>query len=466
MLQAMNTVSRVPEHPRHRFLVPTVLVVATVIAFFACFAVWANRQALSTSNWTKTSGRIVGDPRVQSALSVYLVNELFATTNVTGRLEEVLPGELKGVAGPVTAGLRQVAGAAVPKLLASPQVQELWENANRAAHRQLLAILNGGGSVVSTQQGEVKLNLHELLLQLGAQVGLRNQVESAQKQLASPNGQAARGTVQQRLGITLPPSSGVITIMKAKQLKTAQDIAKAIKGLAIVLPLVALALYALAVWLATDRRRRALRATGWCLFGVGIVLLIARRIAGEQIVNNLVAVPANKPAAEAVWSIGTSLLYNIAIAMLLYGLVVVAAAWLAGHTRPATSLRRAAAPWMREHAVGSYVAAGVLLLLVVLWGPTQATRQVLPVLGFALLAAFGVSILRRQTAEEFPDAMPGEAMAALRMRMPFGRQGGASPARTADGAGAPPASAAPPAAGAAPVPGAESPAAPPSRPAG
>src|SRR5581483_1624248 len=162
----------------------------------------------------------------------------------------------------------------------------------------------------------------------------------------------------------------MIRIMRASQLKTAQDIAKAVKGLAILLPLIAIALYALAIWFAEGRRRVMLRTVGWCFFGVGVLLLLARRIGGDEIVSSLVKVPANKPAGEAVWSIGTSLLRNISIAMVLYGLVLVAAAWIAGRTRVATTLRHAAAPWMREHVAGSYLVAGVVLLLVVLWGPT------------------------------------------------------------------------------------------------
>ena len=62
------------------------------------------------------------------------------------------------------------------------------------------------------------------------------------------------------LSATLPPTSGQITIMRASQLKTAQDIAKAIRGLAIVLPTIALLLFALALWLAHGRRRSTLRS--------------------------------------------------------------------------------------------------------------------------------------------------------------------------------------------------------------
>ena len=438
----------------HKVLTTTLVTLATIIGFFACFAVWANRQALNTDNWTKTSSNLLANHAVQSALSVYLVNELYAAADVQGRLEKELPGEIKGLSGPVAAGLRQLAGEAVPKLLATQQVQELWRQANRNAHEQLLAILNGGGKVVSTSNGEVVLDLHQLVTQLGSQLGVSSQVEAAQEKLNSAGGAAAKSAAEENLGIKLPPSSGRIDILKASQLKTAQDVAKGIKGLAIILPAIALLLFALAIWFAAGRRRVMLRTVGWCFFGVGVTLLLARRVAGEQVVNGLVTVPANKPAGEAVWSIGTSLLYGIAIAMLLYGLVIVIAAWLAGHTRIATSLRHVAAPWMREHEAGSYGVAGVLLLLIVLWGPTPATRQLLPILGFAALGAFGVYILRRQTEAEFPAATSGESMAMLRSMNPFGkhhRDADAPPAHRDRPAPAEPATAEPATAESAPV---------------
>ena len=41
----------------HRFLVPGLLVLATVIGIGGTFAIWVNRQALNTSNWSSTSGK-------------------------------------------------------------------------------------------------------------------------------------------------------------------------------------------------------------------------------------------------------------------------------------------------------------------------------------------------------------------------------------------------------------------------
>jgi Short C-terminal domain len=427
---------------RHRVLVACLFAAGVLVGFVACFAVWVNRQALNTDNWTKTSGEVLANRQVDAALSTYVVNQLFTSADVAGDVRSALPAEVQGLAGPATAGLRALAERVVPQLLATTQVQEAWRKANRTAHGELLHILNGGGRVLSTRSGEVTLDLHELVVQLGNQLGVEKQLANAQSKLQGASGEAARTTVKQKLGLTLPPTSGRLVIMRAKQLRSAQNIATAIRGLAIVLPLMALALFALAVWLSPPGRRRiGFRTTGWCFVGIGLLVVFARRIAGDQIVDNLVSIPANRPAAHAVWSIATGLLYDIATAMVLYGIVIVGAAWSAGSTRPAVLMRRMLAPLLREHPLGSYATAAGILLLIVLWGPTLATREVLPVLGFAVLLALGVRYLRRRTAEECPGAQMGDTLADLRRLLPdrWARGAGRRPptAASTDGAIAP-----------------------------
>ena len=174
--------------------------------------------------------------------------------------------------------------------------------------------------------------------------------------------------------------------MRSDQLKSAQDIANAVKSLAIVLPVIALLLFALAVYLARGRRRQTLRTTGWCFVMLGIALLLIRRVAGDAVVNGLVKVASNKPAVHDVWNIATSLLFAIAVAMIVYGLVIVASAWLAGPTRPAVAVRKALAPSLRDSPAVAYTAVGGLLFLIVLWGPTPAFRNVWWILVFAGLA--------------------------------------------------------------------------------
>lgn len=401
--EAPQTAGAQPRARRvHRFLVPTLLVLATILGFGGAFAVWVNRQALNTSNWASTSGRILENKRVQTALSAYLVDTLFSNVNVSQELQGVLPKQLQPLAGPAASGLQDLAGTLAPKVLARPRVQAAWVQANIAAHKELLKVLNGGGPAVSTKSGEVTLNLHQLVAQLAATLGLSSQAAAVQGKLSGLSGASTKATVQKKLGITLPNSSGQLVIMRSNQLKTAQDIANAVKHLAIVLPGLAILLFALAVYLARGRRRRTLRTTGWCFVLIGVVLLLIRRIGGNQIVNGLVKVPANKPAVHDIWNIATSLLFALAVALIAYGLVVVASAWLAGPTRPARAIRKFIAPSLRDSPAIAYFVVGGLLLLLVAWGPAPAFRNIWWILFFAALLALGVTMLRRETALEFP----------------------------------------------------------------
>jgi diacylglycerol kinase family enzyme len=398
----------------HRFLVPGLLVLATVIGIAATFAIWVNRQALNTSNWSSTSSKILEDKQVQTALSAYLVHQLFANVDVSAELQTVLPKQLQPLSGPAAAGLQQLAGQLAPRLLASSAVQGAWVQANIAAHKELLRVLNGGGPVVSTRSGVVSLNLRTLVSQLAATVGLSSQLAAVRSKLQGSTGATVRTAAQAKLGVTLPPASGQLVIMRSNQLKTAQDIANAVKHLAVVLPALAIGLFALAVYLARGRRRRTLRTTGWCFVLIGAALLLIRRVAGDAVVDGLVKIPSNKPAVHQVWNIGTSLLRDIAVAMIAYGFVIVASAWLAGPTRPATEIRKALAPKLRDSPAVAYSTVGGVLVLLVLIGPTPAFRNIVWVLVFAVLLAYGVTMLRRQTAVEFAGIQHGQALRDLR----------------------------------------------------
>ncbi len=397
---------------RHRTLTGTLFVLATVIGVFAVLAVWVNRQALNTDNWTTTSTKLLADPEIQDAVGAFAVRELFDSGVPQAKVEALLPPKLEPLAGPATAGLQQIAGQLAPKVVAAPRFQAAWQAANRAAHANFLEIVNGGGSVASTEGGVVSLNLHELVSELGGALGLQAQVAAIQSKVRAKAG-AIRGAAAQK-GIKLPPSSGELVIMRASQLGAAQDVAGAIKGLALVLPILAFALFALAVWFSRGRRMKALRTVGWCFVGIGVFVLIVRRVVGNEVVNTLVVNPENKTAAHDVWTTATTLLHDIAVALVAYGLVFVAAAWLGGKTRLARAARRGLAPTLRDSPATGYIVAYAVLLLVVLWGPTPATRQLGYIIVFAALLTLGVYQLRRLTAQEFPDAQAGDAMHALR----------------------------------------------------
>ena len=52
---------------------------------------------------------------------------------------------------------------------------------------------------------------------------------------------------------------------------------------------------------------------------------------------------------------------------------------------------------------------GVILLLVLIWGPGRSTRNLVTIVVLFGLATIGLEILRRQTIREFPNAEHGES---------------------------------------------------------
>jgi hypothetical protein len=361
--------------------VTALVIVATVLAFVAIFSLWINRQALNTDNWTTTSGKLLENKAIQTEVATFVVTQLYANVDVKAELANRLPAQLQPLAGPAAGALRNVAQTAAVRVLATGQAQSVWKKANRAAHKTLLKVINGGGKNISTTGGKVTLNLRSVAEQVAAQVGIDPAVANK-----------------------IPASAASLVILRSKQIDAAQKIAKAIRGLAIVLTVLVFGMYALAVYLAHGRRRETLRSVGFGFIAAGAVALIARELAGTGVVNALAKNESVRPAAEAVWSIGTGLLLQAASSAITFGVLIVIAAVFAGPTRYAVRIRHWAAPYLRDRPGVTYTAAGALYLALIAWAPIAAFRKPLGILVFALLLALGTEVLRRQTAREFPDA--------------------------------------------------------------
>src|SRR5204862_295588 len=82
---------------------------ASAVAFFAVFAVWAQRQLLESDTWTQTSTKLLADERVQTALDDFLVQALFDNVDVQAQLSKALPDNIQGLAGPAASGVRELA---------------------------------------------------------------------------------------------------------------------------------------------------------------------------------------------------------------------------------------------------------------------------------------------------------------------------------------------------------------------
>lgn len=366
---------------RHKLLVRALLTVASVLAVLAIFAVWAERQALDADNWADTSSQLLQDDAVRTQVAGFLVEEAYANVDVAAELRAGLPPRLEPLAGPAAAALRQVAERSTLALLGRPRVQELWEASNRLTMEQFIRLADGDSRAVTADGGAVVLDLRVVVLELVRRLGLPGRAASQ-----------------------LPEDAGAIRIMDGGQVGLLQDATSVLRSLAFVLPPLALGLFALAVFLARDRRRRVLMWVGVDLLLAGVVVLVARGLVGDAVVGSLASTQAVEPAVEATWSIATSMLRDVAQATIIGAIPLLACAWLAGPARPAVAIRRAMAPTLRERPGVAYGTVAALALLVVAWGPIPATQKLVPMLIAAALAALGLHVLRSQVAREFPDA--------------------------------------------------------------
>ncbi|MFN8160607.1 MAG: SHOCT domain-containing protein [Solirubrobacterales bacterium] len=364
----------------HSGWVKALLIVASFLTVVAIFAAWVQQQALDTSQWVSTSGKLLAKSEVRDALANYAVDQLYENVDVQKEVKNVLPdGNLQDLAGPISSGLREVAVKGAQQILETSRFQSLWQQANQVAHEAFIRVIEDKGQAVSTGGGTVTLRLRPLIIQVADDLGIGADVSSK-----------------------LPADVGNIKILSSDQLGLAQTIVKLVNGIALATTLIVLALFALAIYLSDGYRWLTVLGVGIGLIVAGVVVLILRSVGGDVVVRDLAADNAQAAGAQ-VWSVGTSLLRSIAISTITYGVFFILAAWLASPARSATATRRAIAPVMHEYPAVVGGVFGLLALVYVLAG-ADSTRQFLLRLGLVAMAGAGLVALRNRVIEETPEA--------------------------------------------------------------
>jgi putative oligomerization/nucleic acid binding protein len=356
-----------------------VLVVAGLLLFLSSFAIWINRVALNTNVFADTSSSLLDDPAIRSAVANRTVDELFANVDVQAEVEKQLPADYQGLAGPATAGLRQASYQIVNRALEQPALQQLFKSTLKATHQTLVQVLEGGGTRVSTENGEVTLDLRAIIDEAADRIGIGQQVADK-----------------------IPADAGRIVVLLADELETAQNGFQLLKTLAWILPLLTLVAFALAVWLSGDRRR-AVRGTGWVLVAVGLLGLMAANLTRNYVVDSLVSREDDRQAANNVWNILTELMRGSFRLMIVIGLLFVIAAWLAGPGRRAVTTRGWLAPAL-QNRVWAYVVLAVVVLFLLFNTAVLDFARLLVLILLSALGATWIELARRQTLAEFPDA--------------------------------------------------------------
>jgi hypothetical protein len=374
---------------RGRVLPALLVVLATIVGIMSVFAVWGKRQLLESDTWADTSARLIANHDIQVAVADFITTSIYDNVDVQGNLEQKLPPDLKPLAGPIAGAARNVTDDVALKALQQPKVQQLWVEANRTAHDQLVELIRDRNDYVSTTGGVVTVDLKSIIAAVTEQIGIGG-----------------------KLVDKLPDSAASFEVTRADELETAQRAINLLETLAWVLTGLTFVLYGAAIAVARDRRRETLRSAGIGFVVIGVFVLLARGFARDAVVSSLSETPSTDAAVRAAFEEGTSLLVETCQSIVAYGVVIILAAWLAGPTSWAVSVRRGVTPYLRQPRF-AYGGLAVLLALLFWWDPVVATHRLAPSLLLIALLVIGTEALRRQVIREFPDAVTPRSPAGI-----------------------------------------------------
>ncbi len=372
-----------------RFVPALLVVLATIVGIVSVFAVWGKRQLLEDETWARTSEALIQNHDIQVAVADFVTTTIYDNVDVQGAIEQRLPPDIKPLAGPISAAARNVTDDVALRALQQPKVQQLWVDANRAAHGKLVELIRDRNEYVSTTGGLVTIDLKGIITAVTAQIG-----------------------IGQKLVDKLPEEASSFEVTNSKELETAQRAVKLLETLAWVLTALTFVLYGAAIAVARGRRRETLRSAGLGFVVIGVVVLLSRGFARDAVVNSLSETPVTDAAVRAAFNEGTSLLVETCQSVIAYGIVIFLTAWLAGPTTVAVSVRRAVTPYLRQPRF-AYGALGVLLVLLFWWDPVVATHRLAPSLLLVALLVLGTETLRRQVIREFPELVTARSPAGI-----------------------------------------------------
>lgn len=294
-----------PKRTGHPAVAATLVFAGSLLVVALIFSVWANRQALDTDSWVKTSDRVLDDVDVQVELARYVSDELFDSLDLKGDLRRDLPERLQNLPDTTPEGLRRQGPVEVLKALNTPRFKQIWSGSNRAAHEALIDELETSDDL-SGETGKVTLDLNPIVTGMSTELGFDDD---------------ATGRI--------PPDVARLTVAEGDQVETARNAVRAARALPLVLGGLVIVLFGGAILLAGPYRRRIVLASGSGLVIAGGVTLMLRSAAEPSVAGWFATEDSVRPAIEAAWRIGTSGLVTMSVLTMALGAVIMFGAGLA-----------------------------------------------------------------------------------------------------------------------------------------
>jgi hypothetical protein len=396
---------------RWRTIVASLLIVlGCVLAPLGGVAVWARNQVTNSDRYVATITPLASDPAIQQAITDQITTQVFTYIDVQALTNQVvdalsarvegrgLPPQtaaaLQGLAGPVANGVEGFVRTQVERIVESQAFEDAWIQANRAAHEALVKALTGeGGGSVTIENDTVSINLAPFIQTV------------KQRLVDSGFGLAAQ----------IPNVNASFVLFQSADITRARSAFDLLNTLGNWLPVVALVLLAVGIYVAKDHRRALV---GAALGVAGGMVLLGLSLAVFRSIY-LDAVPAAvlpHDAAAVLYDTIVRFLRAGLRSVLVLALVVAAAGFLTGQSTTAVRTRQSLASglaWLRgsaEHAglgtgpVGSWVYANkkalrigavVLASLALVFWSRPTGKVVLLLAGLLLVALALIELLGR-----------------------------------------------------------------------
>jgi hypothetical protein len=367
--------------PRWKRISSWVLVVlACLLAVLSVVAVFARNQLLNTDAYVRTVAPLASDPAIQTQVAKKVSENLIERTNVEATIKNALPPKAGILAAPITSALETVTNEVALKVVQSEQFATLWVAANRASHKQLVAVLTGSTTgAVSTKNGKITIDL--------------GQVEIQVKHRLDERGITAFDKIPAVKGLNY-------VLFQSNDLVRIQKLTKLLNDVAIVLPIITLLCFAGVVVLTRNRRKGLVRAAVGLALSMALILVVLA-VARNQYLSGLK--PDQSLAAnQAVIDIVTASLRLGVRIILIVATVVALIALIAGNKRlQAWMAHREGVTWMNSGPVHDFVAThrkglqwgvlGLALLILVVWStPTTLVAVVVVLIALVLVGLLGL----------------------------------------------------------------------------
>ena len=335
-------------------------VTAAVLVAVAAFGVvasvvglWAARTTLNTDRWVATVAPLPRNPQVAAAVSDYASTQLFEVLDVEQRLRAVLPAQAAFVAGPLTGQIQDTVHKTVNNVVLSDRFQQIWTEANRRAHKQALAIVEGRSNVVNVRERHVDIDLlpliNQVLRALSAQLPTLFGKKVSLPDLSSGEIPAnLRQRVQDAVGVTLPANFAQFTVYDAGRLRAVQRTVVTAKRDLVLFVLGTLLLLVLAFVISQRRRRTALQLGVWLVIAAVAVTASLRAVRAQLLEQ--VPTGTYRDGVAATLTIVTATLRDRGVQLIWFGAVLAVLAYLVGPGRVPV--------WLRRHTVLAVRTAG------------------------------------------------------------------------------------------------------------